>query len=253
MNVFDPHLHIKRISIIGIGGTGAQVARIVGRILYDMKQRRQHVPELLLIDPDITEAKNVGRQLFSHAQIGMPKAQAVSTMLNLALGLDSQYMVKPVDASDFDKFGSELVVSCVDNHEARKEIHRIQGVHLDSGNGLDFGQICIGNTDDIDLMRRHLDGRDGKYRYLPKPALLLPELLEPGTTPQPEPSCAENLATSDQHLLINDVMAGIVGQYVYKILHRLPVTSFMTVVNTTNLVMTSKRISRAELEVYLNR
>jgi hypothetical protein len=47
-------------------------------------------------------------------------------------------------------------------------------------------------------------------------------------------------------------MASIVGQYVYKILHRQPVTSFMTVVNTTHLVMTSKPISRTELEVYLN-
>jgi tRNA A37 threonylcarbamoyladenosine dehydratase len=111
MNSFNPHVYLKRISIVGVGGTGAQVARIVGRILYDMKQRRQHVPQLLLVDPDLIEAKNVGRQLFSHAQIGIPKAQAVSTMLNLALGLNSQYMVKLIDAKDFDRFGSELVIS----------------------------------------------------------------------------------------------------------------------------------------------
>jgi PRTRC genetic system ThiF family protein len=252
MNSFNPHVYLKRISIVGVGGTGAQVARIVGRILYDMKQRRQHVPQLLLVDPDLIEAKNVGRQLFSHAQIGIPKAQAVSTMLNLALGLNSQYMVKLIDAKDFDRFGSELVISCVDNHLARQEIHRIQGLHIDAGNGLDFGQVVVGNVDDADLMQRHLDGRDGSYRYLPKPALLLPELLEPDDTPQPELSCAEHIQTAEQHLLVNDVMANIVGQYVYKILHRQPVTNFMTVVNTTHLVMTSKPISRAELEVYLN-
>jgi hypothetical protein len=140
----------------------------------------------------------------------------------------------------------------VDNHLARQEIHRIQGLHIDAGNGLDFGQVVLGNVDDADLMQRHLDGRDGSYRYLPKPALLLPELLKPDDTPQPELSCAEYVETAEQHLLINGVMANIVGQYVYKILHRQPVTSFLTVVNTTQLVMTSKPISRAELEVYLN-
>ena len=64
MNVFDPNTHIQTIVIVGCGGTGAQVARIVARIVYDMRRARLHTPSILLVDPDIVEEKNVGRQLY---------------------------------------------------------------------------------------------------------------------------------------------------------------------------------------------
>jgi tRNA A37 threonylcarbamoyladenosine dehydratase len=64
MNTFDPNTHIQSIVIVGCGGTGAQVARIVGRIVYDMQRARLHTPKIILIDPDIVEEKNVGRQLY---------------------------------------------------------------------------------------------------------------------------------------------------------------------------------------------
>ena len=86
-NIFDPHAYIQRIAIIGLGGTGAQTARIVGRILYDLQRRRQHIPELVLIDPDRVAAANVGRQLFTLSDIGRYKAEVVGQRLNLGLGL----------------------------------------------------------------------------------------------------------------------------------------------------------------------
>ena len=52
MNIFDPNTDIKSITIVGVGGTGAQVARTVGRIAYDMQRSRRHAPEIVLIDPD---------------------------------------------------------------------------------------------------------------------------------------------------------------------------------------------------------
>lgn len=50
---------------------GAQVARIVARLLYDMRRARLHTPALLLIDPDVVEEKNVGRQLFTPADAAL--------------------------------------------------------------------------------------------------------------------------------------------------------------------------------------
>ncbi len=72
---------------------------------------------------------------------------------------------------------------------------RIGSVSRSGGNHADSGQICIGNTDDSDLMRQFIDGRDGKYAYLPKEGLLFPALLElepPSERPLPVPgaSCA---------------------------------------------------------------
>ena len=86
VNTFDPHLYIQQIVIVGLGGTGAQAARIAGRILYDMRRRRMQTPPLLLIDPDRVEEKNVGRQMFTPADIGAYKAAVVGRRLNLALG-----------------------------------------------------------------------------------------------------------------------------------------------------------------------
>ena len=70
MNVFDPNTHIQAVTIVGLGGTGAQVARSVARMVYDMKVARLHAPQIVLIDPDKVEQKNVGRQLYIEADVG---------------------------------------------------------------------------------------------------------------------------------------------------------------------------------------
>lgn len=35
MNTFDPHMHIKEVILVGLGGTGAQIARCIARLLHD--------------------------------------------------------------------------------------------------------------------------------------------------------------------------------------------------------------------------
>ena len=45
MNVFDPNIHIETVTVVGLGGTGAQVARHVARIVYDMRRSRLHTPQ----------------------------------------------------------------------------------------------------------------------------------------------------------------------------------------------------------------
>lgn len=254
--VFDPNVYIKTITIVGVGGTGTQVARMVGRIMYDMQRSRQYTPQLVLIDPDTIEEKNVGRQLFSPSLLGRNKAECVGKMLNLALGLDVRWIPDHVDpVRHFERHGSNLVISCVDNHQARQAIHQVKGVIVGAGNHENSGQVCIGNCDDPDLMRRFLDGREGKYPYLPKEGLLFPELLEPEQdhpTPLPQISCAELVATGDQSLLINDFIASVVGQYIYKLLHRQPIRSFLTYVSANDLpTVRSLPICREELSVYL--
>lgn len=253
--VFDPNTYIKTVTIVGCGGTGAQVARIVGRMAYDMQRSRKHAPQIVLIDPDKVEEKNVGRQLFSPSLLGKNKAECVGRMLNLALGLDVRWIPDHVDAvRHFDRYGSNLVISCVDNHEARKEINRVNGCGVYAGNHTHSGQVCIGNVDDPDLMRKFINGRDGKYPYLPKEGLLFPELLQPEPPrPMPEVSCADLVAEGSQHLLVNDMMATVVGQYVYKLLHRQPIQSFLTYISIDVMpVIRSLPICREEMEVFLN-
>ena len=257
MNIFDPNTHIQSVVIVGCGGTGTQVARIVGRIIYDMRRARLHTPRITLIDPDIVEEKNVGRQLFTPADaaLGLPKVEVVARRLNAALGLDIAWIAEPVNAEKhLDRHGSQLVVSCVDNHLARRELHQAPGILIGAGNYRDGGQVIIGNTADAAFMGQHLDGRDGKYHYLPKEGLLFPSLLEPEPA-APEAhaaySCAELVLRGEQDCLVNDFMACVVGQYVNTLLRRQPIKTFASFVSLDGMSVRSIPIGKDELLAYL--
>lgn len=256
MNVFDPNTHIQTITVVGLGGTGAQIARSVARMVYDMKAARRHTPQIVLIDPDRVEQKNVGRQLYTEADVGQSKALVLMRRFNMALGLDISAIDQPVNAEKhFERWGN-LIVGAVDNHLARRELARANGaIWVDAGNHFNAGQVVIGNTGDSETALRYINGQNGRYAYLPNAGLLFPVLLEPEpeVKPQPEPerSCAELVAAREQDLLINDWMATIASQYVYKLLHRQPITSFVSYISVDSMSVRSVLICRDELLPYL--
>src|SRR5690349_11090646 len=88
---FDPRNYPKRIVLVGAGGTGAQWARSIARMLWDMRARNLEIQEFIIVDPDVVEAKNVGRQLFTHADCGHFKAEILARRLSYALGLNIQW------------------------------------------------------------------------------------------------------------------------------------------------------------------
>src|SRR5690606_37172544 len=127
-----------------------------------------------------------------------------------------------------------LVIGCVDNHLARRELHQAQGILIGAGNYRDGGQVVIGNVADPEQMRRHIDGREGKYAYLPKEGLLFPALLEPeapASEAQLDLSCAELVLRGEQDVLVNDWMACVVGQYVTALLRRQPIRTFASFIS----------------------
>jgi PRTRC genetic system ThiF family protein len=256
-NQFDPNLYVKTVTIVGLGGTGAQIARSAARILYDMKVRRMHIPQLVLIDGDTVEVKNVGRQLYTAADVGQPKAHILMRRFNCALGLNTISIAEPLNAEKhFERHSGGIVIGAVDNHLARLELSRVKNaVWIDSGNHYAAGQVSIGNTDDRELMQRHLDRKDGKYPYLPNAALVFPQLLEPEPAPQPtQPvSCAELVEEGSQHLLINDWVAVVAAQYLFKLLHRAPITSFLSYLSSDGIGVKSIPITKDELSAYLGR
>lgn len=256
VNVFDPITHIQVITLVGLGGTGAQIARSVARLVYTMKNARLHPPRVVLIDPDIVEPKNVGRQLYIEADIGQPKAHVLMRRFNCCLGLDIKAIDQPVDAKKHFTRSGNLIVGAVDNHLARQELAKVpHAIWIDAGNHFNAGQVVIGNTSDRDLMLDHLDAENGRYLYLPNAGLLFPRLLEPESegTPllEPQRSCADLVATQEQDLLINDWMAISVAQYLYRLLYRQPITTFISYISADGLSIRSLPICRDELHSYL--
>jgi PRTRC genetic system ThiF family protein len=254
MNVFDPYTHLQTVTIVGLGGTGSQVARSLARILYDMHRARLHLPRVVFVDPDVVEEKNVGRQMFAAGDIGQNKSRVLARRFNQALGLEIEAIDQPLDVRRHIEQHGSLVIGCVDNHLGRRELAKVEGIWLDAGNHFDSGQVCIGNSADRETLLRHINGDQGKYRYLPSPALLFPQLLEPEPQPvlQPTLSCADLVARGEQHLLINDLVACVVAGYIYKLLNRQPITTFVSYVSVDGLAVRSLPICRDELLSYLH-
>jgi PRTRC genetic system ThiF family protein len=248
-------LNIQTITIVGCGGTGSVIVRSVARMVYDLKMARRHVPQIIIIDHDTVEKKNVGRQLYTEGDVGQPKAVVLMRRFNCALGLDISAIPEPVNAEKhFERYSGGLVIGAVDNHLARRELAKIKNTCLiDIGNHHASAQVVIGNTADRELMLRHLDGDNGKYRYLPNFALLFPSLLEPEPEQPPQPlSCADLTAAGTQHLLINDWAATVAAGYVYRLLHREPIHSFVSYISADTLSVRSLPICRDELLPYLH-
>lgn len=236
--VFDPTNNLSNIVLVGCGGTGAQWARSIARIVYDMKRRRLHAPSITFIDPDRVEEKNVGRQLFTYGDIGQFKAEVLARRFS-ALGLEIEWKNRAFKPKDDTGYGT-IICGAVDNHEARASIAKADGIWIDCGNSRQAAQVVIGNENSRKNWDKYISkATDDHYRYLPTAAVLFPQLLEPDTEPEPELSCADLTAIGEQQLLINDMVANVASQYLWKLLNRQPITTFMTFIDAEGLSMRS--------------
>ena len=117
MNTFNHGQMIQSVTLVGLGGSGSQLARSLCRVVYDLKLRQKHVPLLRFVDPDRVEAKNLGRQAFSPGDIGDFKSAVAARRFSYSLGLEIEYFTEPFNA-DKHTDRSTLLVGAVDNHVA---------------------------------------------------------------------------------------------------------------------------------------
>lgn len=260
MYAYEGAWQIDHLLIVGVGGTGSSLAHITARILWQRRQMGQSVPLLHLVDPDVVEEKNVGRQHFLPLDIGLHKAEITARRLSLLYGLPILWSNETFDAAKHLQRGT-ILVGCVDNHIARQTlVNAAEGVtYLDVGNARTYGQVVCGSTASVDRVMSSITQMESDQQYtrrdhyypcqhLPNIALLYPELLEPEPpTVQPDLSCAELVMAEEQHLLINDALAMVCSSYLYKLINRQPLTTFMSQVDLHQQTTTSKRICPTEL------
>ena len=257
---FDPTIHLRQIVLVGCGGTGSQLARAVARMVYSMASAGQSVPKVCFVDPDVVEERNVGRQLFTHAEAiaGVPKAEALARRFNYSLGLAIEWFNEPFDPKKHvNRYSGTVLLGAVDNHLARQALSQAENaIWIDCGNHQNAGQVVIGSTSNRERMLHHLkqieaDSTRQTIRMLPNVALLYPELLQPDTdTSEPEAdlSCAELAQQGEQGVLVNGFIASIAAEYLRKLLHREPVTTYQTVFAGDVLSMRSKPILLTTLQ-----
>lgn len=157
---------VTDVVVVGCGGTGSHLVPNILQYL-DAKNKKDGIaiPNIVLIDGDSVEEKNLIRQRFVHSDLGKNKAEALALRYSSAFGMAISYSNKylenhyditnilslsPTPANGLRKV---LIIGCVDNHFARRIIHNYYSndhmshsfgsVWVDSGNESWHGQAIL--------------------------------------------------------------------------------------------------------------
>ena len=193
------------VTVVGCGGTGGFVAEGLCRLLPE------HA-DLMLVDHDRVEERNLLRQSFAGEDLGQFKSEALAKRLARRYRRPVGYSTLPVGMVAVRLPG--LVIGCVDNGLARRDIAERVGTGLcppwgytswwlDAGNGDNYGQVVIGNSNSHLL--RSFDPGKGVCHTLPLPTLQVPDLL---TQAPAQRDCAD--VAQEQGPTINQAMAALV-------------------------------------------
>jgi len=216
------------VTVVGCGGTGGFVAEGLCRLLPPRA-------DLVLIDHDRVEERNLVRQNFTSEDLGQFKSETLGKRLARKYGRPIAYSTLPLEVTQVRYPG--VIIGCVDNGLARRQIaERVakgaltwvggyseavprelqSGPRLqtslwwvDAGNGDNYGQVVIGNTDTASLWLP-----DGDiYHSLPLPTTQKPELLTQGPRGRDCAAIAE-----EQGPTINATMAAVVVEVVRRLI-----------------------------------
>ena len=109
-----------QISIVGVGGVGSICAELL---------IRSGITNLHLIDGDIVEESNIGRQNFLISDISKPKVECIKKRLNSILNLEDSNKIsssmKFISSENIESecSSSNIIIDCSDNLQTRNAIN----------------------------------------------------------------------------------------------------------------------------------
>jgi PRTRC genetic system ThiF family protein len=226
-----------RFILVGCGGTGGWLAPDIARLHSELARAGRTV-STTFVDYDRVEPKNIPRQNFCHAEIGLYKSTALAARLTAAwnvpiVAVKERFSVEMVDENmgwGRHKRTDELVLllGCVDGATGRRALAR--ALHnnydfmphyvwwLDCGNAAESGQVLLGSAP----TKAHLRGAFTSAKVckaLPSPALQAPELLKkkPEELTDTNLSCAELMERNEQSLMVNKQAACVAARYAFRL------------------------------------
>lgn len=220
LNPYNPIV----VNLIGAGGTGSQFLTALARMNHSLIALNHPGLMVRVFDDDKVEPANLGRQLFTTAEIGLYKSVALVNRINLFFGTDWKAVPEKYEPATFngetETTMAELTISCVDTVSARFEIcemlktiynSRKQSYHaplywLDFGNSRDTGQVILSTIGEIQQPLSKKFALTGK---LPLVTEEFKELLEQAETGDDTPSCSLAEALTKQDLFINSALANL--------------------------------------------
>ena len=207
---------MKNIILVGCGGTGSYIVYYLARLLHLHKDNGKKI-NLIIIDGDIVEEKNLLRQNFIPRDLGRNKAEVLAERYSNAFGVNIEYVDKHLEDPQellriknyIESFGSKtVIVGAVDNGAARRLMHEvIQNYHerfyyrdllyIDAGNAATTSQVVVGGR---------FGAMQGEQVMNPLAGQVFPNLLEDDEDDEDdEVSCAD-LSLQDGQTITANVM-----------------------------------------------
>ena len=210
----DPYLinpqHRITIDLIGLGGTGSQILNNLARMNHALCGLGHPGLQVCAWDPDTVSESNIGRQLFSPADLFQNKAHVLVTRVNRYFGTEWQSIGTKYSPRDF----SNITITCVDSAAARISIGEILNKELkstepysekmywlDLGNLQKTGQVVLGTL--ASVKQPKLSGGKPALKTVIK---LFPQIKKIKEEDQ-GPSCSLAEALQKQDLFINSILA----------------------------------------------
>lgn len=213
-----PETHPIRVILIGAGGNGSAMLTHLARIHTALARGFFHPAglQVTVVDPDTVSEANLGRQAFCAADLGLPKAEALVQRINLFYGLRWEASVSRFNTNVRHHTDVPLVITCVDTTAARVQIHKVisrwRSYWLDLGNGPDFGQAILGETEG-DFMGNGTGTRANRLPHLFDVCPHMRKVRDKDTGP----SCSLVEALERQDLFINTTLASHAGALLWQL------------------------------------
>ena len=211
-------------NLIGAGGTGSQFLTALGRTNHALIELGHPGLMVRIFDDDKVAPANLGRQLFTTAELGLYKAVALVNRINLFFGTNWKAVTERYNRetllADNNLGMAEITVSCVDTVLARFEIaellkeitHKISYARnrplywMDFGNSKDTGQVLLST---VCAIKQPESKKFELADSLPLVTEEFGELLKQSETTDNTPSCSLADALGKQDLFINSVLANL--------------------------------------------
>ena len=195
---------VPLISVLGCGGTGSYVLSNLARINATLRLLGRPGFNVIASDNDLVSEYNIGRSMFSHADIGQRKSSVLISRINRFYGFNWK-------VSEGDTFGANIIISCVDTIKARERI--IKNIRFNSTYGYDYTNSYIY----IDCGNAEYFGHC-YYQTEGKPSILdIFKSRNNGMLPKDDktkPSCSMREALMSQSMNINMSIGMMVSKFI---------------------------------------
>lgn len=215
--LLDPR-HPVTVNVIGAGGTGSQVVTSLARM--DTALRKLGHPGLFVrvYDPDTVGESNIGRQLFSEADLGLNKAQCLVTRINRFFGNDWAAVPERYREPEDNRFAN-LFITCTDSKSSRLQLSKLLEAHrsensytdydtplywADFGNARKTGQVVVGT-----IRRNIKQPKSEKFETVQRLPFVTEYVKGYARIREEEsgPSCSLAEALGKQDLFVNSTLA----------------------------------------------